>query len=614
MKKSAGIAYAALLALLLAVPALPAFAAASTTVKYVSHPRILPGSTITLWTETLEQGDRLWARISGSTGSLWGTYPINFTLQQANQTIKTASFYLGPYGYGGSRTVVTFALLVNDTAQYRITATASSYTDEYLTSYVAVTYTHPVYSVSLSYLYANGTQAFPPESSAVEQGLPFTLSAPSIKFYSFTGWKGTGPGSYTGPLQEATITPLGNVTETATYYSYNPYAALYGTYIAPYFDQPLSLFVLTVSLLSALFLTRVLSLDPNQARHMGMVIAAVALLDAVGFPFVYYDASCFQSPPGCIGANVPLRLTGSWVIGSYPIYPSFLITSVIAPAIVAAALLISSEKKGVITTPMPAGEGGEHRFIAAIYIVFAFLMRDYYLQLLFLSLYQPGLPYYYDLWWFRGLTTVLIALPLWALTMPKAPIGSWQTPSRRVVGFLGVLSIAAFITASRTFLFQQPMSTLSLLTSHSQNLTYTQISPPLFVALSVAGLLAWRRPWRVNGLFTAAFFFSGVSTFLLLLLASLNVSFSISYAPVFVLLSFPAMALVYRHYKSKLWVLLALITSLFGLPSLIVYAVGVYELIFNVRALPSLKAPAFSKSRTQLKDEELKKEEEKKEE
>jgi hypothetical protein len=54
-----------------------------------------------------------------------------------------------------------------------------------------------------------------PESGGQQVGSTVTITAVADSGYVFEGWDGSGPGSYTGPSAEATITMLGPITQTA---------------------------------------------------------------------------------------------------------------------------------------------------------------------------------------------------------------------------------------------------------------------------------------------------------------------------------------------------------------------------------------------------------------
>jgi len=56
-----------------------------------------------------------------------------------------------------------------------------------------------------------------PSTQAVHPDFTYPLQAPTIGGYDFQSWKGSGPGSYSGPSANITITITGNVTESAGY-------------------------------------------------------------------------------------------------------------------------------------------------------------------------------------------------------------------------------------------------------------------------------------------------------------------------------------------------------------------------------------------------------------
>ena len=56
-----------------------------------------------------------------------------------------------------------------------------------------------------------------PSTQVIRPIFTYLLVAPAISGYEFQEWSGTGPGSYSGPSANLTITIAGNVTEVAQY-------------------------------------------------------------------------------------------------------------------------------------------------------------------------------------------------------------------------------------------------------------------------------------------------------------------------------------------------------------------------------------------------------------
>jgi hypothetical protein len=80
-------------------------------------------------------------------------------------------------------------------------------------------YQHECFTLAL---FGSGTQVASPTSSggcAINEysGTSVTISATARSGYAFTGWSGSGNGSYTGSTNPVTITMYSNISETADY-------------------------------------------------------------------------------------------------------------------------------------------------------------------------------------------------------------------------------------------------------------------------------------------------------------------------------------------------------------------------------------------------------------
>ena len=484
------------------------------------------------------------------------------------------------------------------------------------------------YTIQVQAKDVNGTALMQPKSYTMVEGGSLQLSAPSFEYYTFKGWTGVGEGSYTGSQANVTITPKGDVTETATY-SFDQWAATYDAYIAP-FMAVLRPFIFDFAVMAfALIFIKVMAVDPIQGKHLSAVFALFGLLALLRFPFFALGPSSFTGgnhPTLDLGPFAGLYWHGSWIFGDWMTFPhqevlTFLYNIPIhfaLPVLILALVLLAKSRRalGEGTIQMGAPHNRMYYLIVGIYTLLAFLWlngsmgTDPFLYLYVGFGFDPLHPLYLTSWtafllagtftmFALGLALPVLALPAYLLTRPPSVAPSPSSfsihrPSRKVMAAMAGLGVTSLYFAPSLILPQ-----VAIMSPY-------QLSIPILTGIMTAALLVWRRPWRLNGLFTAAFLASWTTIALAFLIGPNPMVTGM--IPIFLFLGLPGIAIIYRQVQSKLWVGMAMLLSLFGFTQEIFFIGAAYYLIFKIQSVPSLRAPKVVRLPPKAVKEELEKE------
>jgi Divergent InlB B-repeat domain len=159
----------------------------------------------------------------GLPAGAWWTVSLNGTgYSSAATSFQVSNLYSCSAGVSGQYPVSVPFVYLNGTAGVRYVATgypSTTCTDGATTLTLVF---HAEYLVT-AYATGGGTASLavagaPAATSAwVASGTAFSVSATPDAGQVFAGWLGTGPGNYTGPLQNPDVVPTGTVTETAVF-------------------------------------------------------------------------------------------------------------------------------------------------------------------------------------------------------------------------------------------------------------------------------------------------------------------------------------------------------------------------------------------------------------
>ena len=350
------------------------------------------------------------------------------------------------------------------------------------------------------------------------------------------------------------------------------------------------LFAVAVTFAVVVFVLSAVELDSSHAKHLGAVMALFAFLYSVNFPFVIFALNCFPfGSAGCL-SPLPFAWLGSWLFGNwYPSGMGWLVTlemntgvlATVTSGMLAAVLL----KKSFISKDIPVvGPSRTHGVVAAAYALAVFLYMPSFASAVYSQL--DGSTYTYGPDLVMGLVLPVLALPIYLFTMPAVPAKfAIKKLSRKSISGIVVASIVAAVTVPPG-IFQVHASAFAVTSPY-------QISFPVIILVATTALVVGRRgALRTNKLFLIAFVLSALDTAILAILFPVDTVGEMF--PLLLFTAFPILAIEFRHVQSKLWLAISLLLSCVGITQIIFFVTGVYELVLNVQAVPTLKTPRIS--------------------